>query len=216
MKNRPFLAETIQELPLKEVGDYIEFNNGILSTKIIINRTHEVIVRFSPEYIIEQINDLLKLSIWLDYEKRTLEMLKKLLESFKKKEKFQLTRIKVKDFIKFARYAFEASIERASWVKDKVITATIKKAYDKYTATILFVLNQNILLLKKIKEIEPEDEHEMVQEIKKLMRIGPKIQDNILNTYILISGKTKQDEIVKEILNETLEYGDEYYSIDEI
>lgn len=214
MENNALLESIHQDIPLKEVEVYIALNNDILTTRLVIDRTHKVVIRFSPDHIIQQIENLLKLTVWLDYEKRTLELLKDILKSCKKDSNF--TWVKIQDFIKFAHFAFEASIERASWIKDKIVDISFKKAYDKYTSTILFILDQNISLLKKIKDINPKNEEETVLELKKLIKIGPRIQENILETYILITEKTKHEEIAESVLDKTLECMDKYYSIEEI
>lgn len=207
--------ELIKELPLNEVGKYINLSNNVLSARVVIDRTHEVIIRFTPEYFINQINELLKETVWLKYERKTLEMLKKLLGNIKEKNKLRFTKIKIDDFMKFARYAFEASIERASWVKDKIVNSSLKNDYNKYTSMILFMLNQNIELLRKIKEIEPKDENELLIEVKKIIKVGPRIQESILDTYTLILDK-KEEEIAEEIFNKTLWCIDNYSNFDEI
>lgn len=205
-----------QELVLDEVEEYVEFSNDILSAKLVLDRTHEIVIKFTPNYIIDQVNKLLKLNIWLNYEKKTLEMLKHLLVSSKGKEKFHFTKIKIGDFIKFSKYAFEASIERADWVKNKILDRSLEKVYSEYVSMILFILNQNIINLKKIKEIEPKNKEEAVKEVKKIIKFGPLIQENILDTYILIKEKSEEKEIAQGILDKTLECVDKYSSFDEI
>lgn len=211
--NNGILSQELQ-LPLEQVEEYVEFNNNILSARLVLERTREVLIKFTPQYIIEEIEKLLKLDIWLEYEIKALHTLKELLGDFKKTN--QLTKIKIEEFIRFSHYAFEASIERASWVKDKVINNLFEKEYQKYTSTILFILNQNIILLKKIKDINPKNEEEMMQEVKRIIRMGPKIQINILSTYILIKEKNEQEEIAEGLFNETLECIRKFSSINEI
>ncbi|MDD5133235.1 MAG: hypothetical protein PHD81_02055 [Candidatus Nanoarchaeia archaeon] len=194
----------IEDMPMQSIIDYSEFNNDILSKNIIIRRTEEVCISITLDQVIKCMNNLLKEKILLNYERKTLDLLKSLI-NIKIKNKCRFTKIKNEDFIKFARYAFEANIERASWVQDKIIENNLKKEYNENISKILFILNQNILLLKKIKEINPESEEEFIREIKKVREIGPKIQKNILGTYLSLGEQLNEENIVDEIFNDTLE-----------
>ena len=206
----------MQELPMQDLEEYAEFSSDVLSSKLILDRKNEIVVKFSPEDIINKIDELLKLKNWLEYEKKSLEVLKEILKKAKHKGSFKLTKIKINDFIKFSKFGFEANLERANWVKDKVVVATIEKKYNEYVSQILFVINQNTLLLLKIKDLEPKNEHEAVKEVRRIIKFGPKIQINIYYAYVLIINKPNEKEILDKILNETLECINEYHSIEEI